>query len=218
MDRLILVIDRRSVIGESLQGYLEARLPGMKVMTLGRAQQAVRLRFLPVACTITSEAEDIPSLRGAFPGAAHLLFLSAGRAGPDDLDPDLPVLMPDMPGAAFAETIRIAIEASAAPARHRTNGSEEEAADEEDDREDREDRTERRTLSAREYQVLRAIKRGLPNKLIADELRLSENTVKIYVRNVMRKMGVSNRTMAALARVPAPDAMTVPPTPMARLS
>ena len=51
------------------------------------------------------------------------------------------------------------------------------------------------------------------NKLIAYEMDLSENTVKIHVRNVIRKLGVTNRTMAALSEmkgVSAPPATDIP--------
>jgi DNA-binding NarL/FixJ family response regulator len=53
-------------------------------------------------------------------------------------------------------------------------------------------------LSARQTEVLRLLIRGLPNKLIARELDIAENTVKIHVSAVLREMGVSNRTQALL--------------------
>jgi len=40
---------------------------------------------------------------------------------------------------------------------------------------------------------------GKPNKLIARELGLSQSTVKVHMRSVFRKLGVQNRTEAALA-------------------
>jgi DNA-binding NarL/FixJ family response regulator len=38
---------------------------------------------------------------------------------------------------------------------------------------------------------------GKPNKIIAYELGMSESTVKVHVRNIMQKMGATNRTQAA---------------------
>jgi NarL family two-component system response regulator LiaR len=53
-------------------------------------------------------------------------------------------------------------------------------------------------LTPRERQVLELIGRGLPNKLIARELEVSEKTVKNHVSHVLAKLGVSDRTQAAL--------------------
>lgn len=52
-------------------------------------------------------------------------------------------------------------------------------------------------LTGRELEVLRHVARGTQNKLIAVELGLSENTVKIHIHNVIRKLGTRNRTEAA---------------------
>jgi len=53
-------------------------------------------------------------------------------------------------------------------------------------------------LSPRESQVLAEIKRGMQNKQIAYELAMSESTVKVHVRNIMKKLDVKNRTQAAM--------------------
>ena len=52
-------------------------------------------------------------------------------------------------------------------------------------------------LTTREVQILDLICKGTQNKIIADELHLSENTVKVHVRNIYKKMNVRNRTEAA---------------------
>jgi DNA-binding NarL/FixJ family response regulator len=54
-------------------------------------------------------------------------------------------------------------------------------------------------LSPRQLQVLELIARGKPNKIICDELGLAERTVKAHVTEVLRALGVSSRTQAALA-------------------
>ncbi len=51
-------------------------------------------------------------------------------------------------------------------------------------------------LSARELDVLRALARGLPNKLIAQELFISEHTVKFHIRSILDKLNAGNRTEA----------------------
>jgi DNA-binding NarL/FixJ family response regulator len=46
--------------------------------------------------------------------------------------------------------------------------------------------------------VLACLGQGKSNKVIARELGLSENTVKIHVAAILRALGVDNRTQAAL--------------------
>lgn len=52
-------------------------------------------------------------------------------------------------------------------------------------------------LTARQMAVLAHLQQGKANKIIAHELKMSESTVKVHVRNIMRKMGATNRTQAA---------------------
>jgi two-component system, NarL family, response regulator LiaR len=56
-------------------------------------------------------------------------------------------------------------------------------------------------LTPREREVLALIARGMPNKLIARELEISEKTVKTHVGHVLAKLGVTDRTQAALQAV-----------------
>jgi DNA-binding NarL/FixJ family response regulator len=56
-------------------------------------------------------------------------------------------------------------------------------------------------LTPRETEVLALIARGQPNKVIARELGVSEKTVKTHVSNVLGKLGVTDRTQAALYAV-----------------
>lgn len=51
-------------------------------------------------------------------------------------------------------------------------------------------------LSPRQVQVLLKLMQGKPNKLIASELQLAENTVKTHLASAFRTLGVSNRTEA----------------------
>jgi two-component system, NarL family, response regulator LiaR len=53
-------------------------------------------------------------------------------------------------------------------------------------------------LTPREQEVLELIGRGLANKRIALELGIAEKTVKTHVSHVLAKLGVSDRTQAAL--------------------
>jgi DNA-binding NarL/FixJ family response regulator len=53
-------------------------------------------------------------------------------------------------------------------------------------------------LSPREREVLALVCEGLPNKQIARRLGIAEHTVKIHLGNAFRRIGVSDRTSAAL--------------------
>jgi DNA-binding NarL/FixJ family response regulator len=53
-------------------------------------------------------------------------------------------------------------------------------------------------LTERQLDILKLIAKGLSNKLIARELFLSENTVKVHVSAILRALSLSNRTQAGL--------------------
>src|SRR5438105_7302277 len=54
-------------------------------------------------------------------------------------------------------------------------------------------------FTARQYAVLVCLCQGDPNKVIGRKLGMTETTVKVHVREIMRKLGVSNRTQVAIA-------------------
>lgn len=54
------------------------------------------------------------------------------------------------------------------------------------------------SLTEREVTVLRLVARGLTNQEIADELIISEWTVRTHVSNILEKLHVANRTQATL--------------------
>ncbi|MBU6356258.1 MAG: response regulator transcription factor [Rhodospirillales bacterium] len=67
-------------------------------------------------------------------------------------------------------------------------------------------------LTPRQKLVFAHLRQGKANKIIAYELGVSERTVKVHIKNIMRKIGATNRTQAvykaqsALLRAFAPDA------------
>jgi DNA-binding NarL/FixJ family response regulator len=54
------------------------------------------------------------------------------------------------------------------------------------------------TLTARELEVLKLVAKGMSNREIADELFISENTVKNHVRNILEKLHLHSRMEAVM--------------------
>jgi two-component system nitrate/nitrite response regulator NarL len=67
-------------------------------------------------------------------------------------------------------------------------------------------------LSAREAQILICLTEGAPNKVIARKFDITEATIKVHVKAILRKIGVANRTQAAMwasERLPRQDGLSV---------
>ncbi|MCM8734121.1 response regulator transcription factor [Azospirillum sp. A1-3] len=58
--------------------------------------------------------------------------------------------------------------------------------------------TRRKGLSQREVQILRCLLNGNSNKMIANHLNITEATVKVHLKSLLRKINASNRTQAAI--------------------
>jgi DNA-binding NarL/FixJ family response regulator len=52
------------------------------------------------------------------------------------------------------------------------------------------------TLTRREVEVLQLIAAGNPNKLVADQLSVTEDTIKMHVKSILSKLGANDRTHA----------------------
>ncbi len=53
-------------------------------------------------------------------------------------------------------------------------------------------------LTQREFEILRSIAAGNSNKVIANNLGITEGTVKVHVKNMLRKLGLKTRVEAAV--------------------
>ncbi len=53
-------------------------------------------------------------------------------------------------------------------------------------------------LSAREAEILGCLTKGEANKVIARRLDITEATIKVHVKAILRKIGATNRTQAAM--------------------
>jgi DNA-binding NarL/FixJ family response regulator len=62
-------------------------------------------------------------------------------------------------------------------------------------------RRSRTSLTPREVEVLRLLAGGLSNRRLARELVISEKTVKTHVSSILSKLGLADRTQAALYAV-----------------
>lgn len=75
------------------------------------------------------------------------------------------------------------------------------------------------SLSEREFETLQCLIAGYPNKIIARKLGISEATVKVHVKAILRKLKLHNRTQAAMWAVSngidmqGGDDMHMPPPP-----
>jgi DNA-binding NarL/FixJ family response regulator len=62
---------------------------------------------------------------------------------------------------------------------------------------ERQGRSDALDLTPRELSVIDLLREGKPNKVIAAQLDMRENTVKVHVRNILKKLNATNRTHAA---------------------
>jgi two-component system nitrate/nitrite response regulator NarL len=56
-------------------------------------------------------------------------------------------------------------------------------------------------LSKQEMKIINCLANGEPNKVIAHHLNITEATVKVHVRTILRKLGTTNRTKAAILAI-----------------
>ena len=54
------------------------------------------------------------------------------------------------------------------------------------------------TLTPRERQLINLVRKGMRNREIADELGVTEGTIKVYMHAIFEKVGVSSRTELAI--------------------
>jgi DNA-binding NarL/FixJ family response regulator len=65
-------------------------------------------------------------------------------------------------------------------------------------------------LSPREREVFHLLRQGKPNKVIASDLSVAENTVKVHVRNILKKMKARSRMEVLVAKPPLPHRRAEP--------
>jgi NarL family two-component system response regulator LiaR len=202
----ILIVDDHAVVREGLRTFLELQ-DGLEVV--GEAEDgaaaiatAERVRpdvvLMDLVMPRLDGVEAMRELRARVPGARVIILTSF--ADDDRLLPALRAgaagyLLKNVEPQELARAIRVghAGEALIDP----TVGARlVEALGEE-----RGDDVRRGELTPRESEVLELIGRGYANKRIALELGVAEKTVKTHVSNILGKLGLTDRTQAALYAV-----------------
>ncbi len=203
-DRIaVILIDDHAVVREGLRAVLEEEDDLDVVADFANARDAIaavaalkpRVAVLDLKMPTGDPVQNIRGLRAALPALEILVFtsfaedsvvrevLAAGATGyllKDALSGDLVAAVRQVAGGVpwlDATVQRQLVARLRAPA--------------EDDI----------ALTAREHSVLQLIAQGLSNKAIARELSLTEGTVKGYVSQILQKMGIADRTQAAMYAV-----------------
>lgn len=199
----IILVDDHAVVREGLRAVLEEEADLEVIADFATARDAIaavaalrpRVAVLDLKMPAGDPVENIRGLRAAWPPIEILVFtsfaedalvrdvLAAGATGyllKDALSSDLIAAVRQV--AAGVPWLHATVQRQLV-ARLRTPGEDGIA------------------LTARELSVLQLIAQGLSNKSIARELSLTEGTVKGYVSQILQKMGINDRTQAAMFAV-----------------
>ena len=202
--RLVLYIDPRAMTRDCVGGWLRANIRGCDVCILSDADEieAASMHERPQAVVLNAGAERVASAA-----------LAGRLAGIRELLPEVPVaLLSDCEDAesireAFklgvrgfiptslaslvaAEAVRLVCvggafapaDALLSPHDHPQPSAGPSPID---------------GFTQRQSQILDCLQRGMANKLIAYELNMCESTVKVHIRNIMKKLNATNRTQVA---------------------
>jgi DNA-binding NarL/FixJ family response regulator len=207
----VLVVDDQRLVREGVSSLL-ALEPGIEVVgSAADGEQAVRMAvtlrphvvLMDVRMPVTDGVEATIAVRKRAPDVRVVMLttfddedyvLRALRAGASGY------LLKDLPAADLARAVRLAHAGvdqfdPAATGRllaalHRSPAS--------DPATDRAAAASRTGLTLREVEVLRLIARGATNREIASRLVVSEGTVKNHVSHILARLGLRDRTQAAL--------------------
>lgn len=212
---LLALIDSRSLTRESLLQLLENSLNPFQVLPVSSAQDLVgsekakrseiALMLLSIGSMSVSSEEvrtDIGLLRENFPDS--LLILLCDLINPNDVAKALRegvqgYISTSMTSAVVVEALRLVLVGGTFipadvliddPLICRRPG---ESSIEQDQR-----LRDRTGLTPRQQQVAAVLQQGKPNKIIAYELGMQESTVKVHIRQIMKKLKATNRTQAAI--------------------
>lgn len=207
----IVLINQRSMVRASICQFIEANVEATTVLSVSDPhglKSALSNISAPVSLVINCVSSDpgfahrldefIELVREVLPNAPLILLsdnddvsqmLQALRCGvqgyvPTSLSPQvvLAAFQLVQAGGTFAPVSALVDMASKQP-----------------DAEDRQadQRQQSHGLTPRQTEVLKLLRLGKPNKVIAYELEMRESTVKVHIRHIMNKIHAANRTQAA---------------------
>ena len=194
----ILMVDDHPVLREGIAAILGSEADMVLVAEAGNGQDAIEqfrthrpdVTLMDLQMPLMSGTDAILTIRNQFPEARIIVLttyagdvqaaraLKAGAAG---------YLLKSALRKDLVETIRIVHggkkrippEVAVEIAEHRADDA----------------------LTAREIDVLRQVAAGKANKMVADQLAISEETVKAHMRSILSKLGASDRTHAVTIAV-----------------
>ena len=185
---LIEMDDSLALIGEAASGeeglalavelepdlvLLDINMKGMDGLETLRALKAADLDSRVMMLTVSNNEEDV---------------LAAIRAGADGY------LLKDMEPEDTLDSIRAAATGKLVVSDHLTELLAAALRSESNTPQD----SEEAALTQREHEILALIAEGLSNKLIARALDISPGTVKVHVKNILRKLNLNSRVEAAV--------------------
>jgi DNA-binding NarL/FixJ family response regulator len=199
---IIALIDQRALVRELVGSFLRERMPDFVVHQAASLAEIESRRsfayrifviFQPAAAAEVAKSYiQVARLRQVFPDAPVIvvsdfarsdLVLEAFRCGASGFIPTMTSV------SIFAQAIRTVLAGGEyVPASVLEGGGPQAAA-----------RPLGRKFTPRQQQVLGLLREGLPNKVIAYRLDMRESTVKVHLRQIMRKMNATNRTQVVAA-------------------
>jgi DNA-binding NarL/FixJ family response regulator len=169
---------------------VDVRMPDLDGLELLRA---LKVDFPELPVIMLSTYDNAPYVKRALADGASGYLLN--DATPEDLSQAINVALSGSGNVLSPRVIQNLFEEHEASGRDHTNG-----------------RRGEYNLTQREHDILALLSEGRANRDIAQQLYLSEKTVKAHLAAIFRKLGVTNRTQAAMMAVqmgvgPVPGAL-----------
>lgn len=204
--RSVMVVDDHPLYNDALAGALQRVFPAChveKAQTLGEALALLRGGFAPDLVMFDLKLPDVcgisgfQRLRAALRDVPVLVISSLSSAQV------VQVLMSDgaagfLPKDASAQVLRQALQEIGAGRKYVHPGYQSAAIGDERYRAFEASHPKLAELTPQQQKIMRLICAGKPNKQIAYEMSLAEATVKAHVTALLRRLGVNNRTQAAM--------------------